>query len=217
MLKYVLAISLLGVGCSDLNTIKQVNVKPKFNILSAELYDGTIKIEQESGGRCSAFVISNKLAFTAKHCLANEWGFLYLGQFSVYGRIMGADKANLTTITAKVHSYSRMFDTALIEGDFKRFTKFNVDVTNERLLMYRDKQLVACGYALGQDYARCFTYRMQGRIINMYQGKGYGIWGMSGGPVFDPDTGHVVGVMSAMGEGHDDIYISSLFGYPLEE
>lgn len=141
---------------------------------------------------CSGFVISNNEAITSAHCMK-----LYNENFV---RITSDD----TMVVGRFAAFNNKTDTALINGDFSSFRKFQIETDPQKdiIMSQENAQLINCGAPWGGEPT---CYNVSNLQINKLKVKAnYGSMhpGMSGGPVINLNTGKVVGINSAMGDGY---------------
>jgi S1-C subfamily serine protease len=152
-----------------------------------------VRIEsQNRKSICTAFVINDKQAITAAHCVEKE--------LSLFSFLMPEDKFDVynsegtkTTAVATVEEIAdETSDIAILKGDFKNFEKLNV---RKQYNLVLKEPLLACGYPGGFKQLQC-TYGVYAGT-SYFSGlmTGYLAKGMSGGPVIDMND-EVVGVNS---------------------
>lgn len=136
---------------------------------------------------CSAFVINDRFALTAAHCLDPGDKFLV---YSATGQLI---------TTAEAYSAYRTLDYGAITGDFSRFSALAL-ATQFACAEHIPSLYFACGYPGGQRELACTTVRTTNVDTFAVLGIGAGYPGMSGGPVINTATQKVEGVVSAMKE-----------------
>src|SRR5690606_6058095 len=105
------------------------------------------------------------------------------------------------TVLAKVSSSLGRQDLAVVTGDFTQFKK-SPFVYQENLFHNENKRpMETCGYPYGSNHYRCYDFTPIKNMLTQEAGIGRLYYGMSGGPVFDKETGAVVGVNSAITDG----------------
>lgn len=153
-------------------------------------YSSMIRISSDKG-ICSAFVVSKNYALTAAHCVAGQLG----EKFKVHAQNIVGEGAAVragTAIAARAVWYGGI-DLGLLKGEFNDFNYAPIDREEVRMAPL----FVSCGFGGGSLFGMC-------RPILLPQGAGFIMAaagnllpGMSGGPVINPFTGHVVGINSA--------------------
>ena len=199
-----LFLCILFVGKNEIHyTIPPENKKiPKVYNPSNHYYN--VQIISLEGASCSATVISNNLAITAEHCVVTSDG--KFSSFKVFNK-------NRKFITyAEVYAPFPDLDIAMIIGNFEKIEKAKYYPKNFNFFNDRH-HFVTCGFATGLEYV-CTPFIPISNEIFMYKGQGFLRPGMSGGGVFDLDTGEIVGVNSAAGVGY--VLISPIFGISLK-
>lgn len=168
------------------------------------VHHGLIKLSRDGGAFCSAFVIDDKYAMTAAHCLDAGLG---LGLNRKPLNILLENGTDSGVVATPVGMNNRV-DVGLIMGDFSKFIPYRVDFygfsPTNKFGDYR-----TCGYPYLQNKVTCTVFKPQGNSGFSLVGSGFLIPGMSGGPVIDIANGYVMGVNSAMGNG---AYIAPTLG-----
>ena len=136
---------------------------------------------------CSGVVIGKNYLLTAAHCL-NETGLI--------------DKADVTVINSdgsikvigKPVAINMVMDWGLVQGDF---SKIPSSIVNEASLT-PPKMVLACGHPWGAKSLTCQPAVITNNDAFQIKTDGGMVWpGMSGGPVFNPDTGLLIGINTA--------------------
>jgi hypothetical protein len=153
-------------------------------------------VSQNNGGKCTAFVINDKQAITAAHCVEDEPESLFdfwspEDKFDVYN-----SKGVKTTIVAKVEKKFDDVDIAILKGDFKDFKKLPVE---KGFHLFLKEPILACGYAGGFKELECTTGYYAGAVYFDGLMTNYLAKGMSGGPVIN-QYGRVIGVNNSKRE-----------------
>lgn len=138
---------------------------------------------------CTAFVIDDKYALTAAHCVLDDEGYPSLGKFKVKNH-----EQKLTPTVAEVAGINLREDAALLVGDFSMFTHLPVDFRGNLLQVgIEGMPTVTCGFPRGGP-AICVTQQMLRASGFTYAAIGsIYLPGMSGGPVMGPER-NVVGI-----------------------
>lgn len=153
---------------------------------------------------CSAFVISNKYAITAAHCLVDEDNILKDEQIEV------RDLNNKETgVFAKPGGINIAADLGVILGDFSGFNKLPVATTPVEAMAIASPGVITCGFPRG-DSDLCTQFFFRHASEGYFFGRGFITNGMSGGPVIATAIGKVVAVNSAMGSR--GVYMAPIIG-----
>ncbi len=136
---------------------------------------------------CSGFVVDDKTVVTATHCIG-----------ATTDNVVGVVSGGQVTLGQFTHFNSRT-DIAIIQGDFSKFSKFEVemDPAKDALVNQNDVVLVSCGYPYGGKPV-CYRLSELVKYVDMTAATGQMYAGMSGGPVIDLKTGKVYGVNHAV-------------------
>jgi V8-like Glu-specific endopeptidase len=180
-------------------------------------HSAVIRIEHQTDlGSCTAFIINDEVAITAKHCLKEPVSANKLpsfddilkskadqNHFAVYN-----SKGENTFVVAQFSSDYAHADVAFLRGDFRAFNKAPLHFTT--FDTKKEETIWACGYAGGFDPPVCTNGTFKGTMMFMGATDAYVAKGMSGGPVLNKD-GKVIGVNSYR---HEDglSYFGILFG-----
>jgi len=158
---------------------------------------------------CTAFVINDKIAVTAEHCLSAPKSDLdELKQMmgppdmtrpvpivSDYFAVYNSKGENTYIVASLSHKRNKEdTDIAFLKGNFVNFNKMPIEVNEFKIKMH--DELTSCGYAgsfsppacNGGEYVGSVTFY---GVMNNYVAKG-----MSGGPVLNKQ-GRAVGVNSS--------------------
>lgn len=180
------------------NTSDRLNPTPVF-------YSSLIRLETpDHRFYCSAFVISNKYAMTAAHCLYNSGQFMKTGKIDIFSSYL-----QNTHVVARPAALNLYDDIGLIVGNFQDFKKIPVMVVPTPIDFFKGP-FMACGYPYG-DQMMCSRFSLISNMFFLVQGSGFIYPGMSGGPVIDVSSGIVVGVNSRV--TYDDVVIAPLTGF----
>lgn len=136
---------------------------------------------------CSAFVISDKVAVTAAHCVEK-----------IGDQIAFQNTSEDFLGFATVYSLITRVDQAILIGDFTNFKRFKLK-TQTNGIGNSKGPFKNCGYAYGGSLI-CFDYKNIGIVGFMLRGEGFMYPGMSGGPVFDLTTNEVIGINYAVAD-----------------
>lgn len=138
---------------------------------------------------CSGFVIDNNYAITAAHCVQDK------DEVNIYNSL-----SQDTEIVAETAGFNSRMDYAILRGDFSRFGKFQIE-TEILKVFSRNANLIACGFALGQRRASCYSATLLGMKYTYISARSILFPGMSGGPVIDRSTNTVVALNSYVDDG----------------
>lgn len=201
MIKYVLAGLLVwGLGFSLIANLAKSNAvtaapQPKseeFNPQAAFTNQSAIvRMHDLSDGRffCSAVIINSTTAFTAAHCVRAADTF----------EIRGSNRVSVGA-TATAAGINDRGDVAVLKGDFSKFRSLIAD-TDPRIILGNiesdKRKIITCGYPYGGSLL-CVPVTKRRMLQFFIGGQGYLYPGMSGGPVIDVATGHVIAVNSAV-------------------
>lgn len=197
--KIFLIACILGysVACSAPRQYQKIKDLPAYNISdllenSPDKKDPIIALYEQSEGQmhfaCTAFVISNKLALTAGHCLITDEEFLSTEDIEI--RDMQLQK---TKIKAKPGAVNLRADLGVIVGDFSGFNKFPLAL-NPGGVLSAIGPIMTCGFAWGSYPLLCTSYKIINNAAFEERGVGRLYPGMSGGPVLDLGAGNVIGI-----------------------
>lgn len=177
-------------------------------------YPAVFLIVIKGQGHCTGFVISDKYAITAAHCLADEvTGGLNeeIMDISIGGEILGK--------VTGIGLYHRT-DQGMLQGDFKNFEQLKLPSKESDFLFdvntyqaINNSKLVACGFPLGSKYLLCNPFlRITGNLGFWIRGVGMLYPGMSGGPLINLQTGEAVGINSAVGGEEGGVMFAPVVG-----
>ena len=155
-------------------------------------HEAIVRVVNPNRGSCSAFVIDNKRAITAAHCLAtrpdleNPGQLVYDSQYFIVFNSKGKDTSIRVTVARALYGA----DAAILYGDFSKFEKLELA---RGFKLEAGEALSACGYPGGFSSLEC----TDGKFVRttFFEGlmTNYIAVGMSGGPVMTKG-GLVVGV-----------------------
>jgi S1-C subfamily serine protease len=207
-ISYVLAMVAftVGVGCCAINRASNAlppsrYIAPNLPKAQLSLADGNTKEKEQAILHlhnkdgfffCTAFVIDDNYAVTAAHCLVDEVGNSI--------RVHTSSDA-FTGLLATVAGYDQRSDQGLLLGDFKAFNKVRME-TETAEAAYATV-LLTCGFPHAQKSVLCTPFEVIGAEDFMVAGKHAAMYpGMSGGPVVNLETGHIVAINSAVEGDH---------------
>lgn len=153
------------------------------------VYVSTVRISSDQG-ICTAFVVSKNYAITAGHCLVGQLG----KKFKVYGQKFASNEPAqfvTTTVAARILGYGGL-DAGLLKGNFEQFYYAEIEEGEIKLAPL----LVSCGFAGGSLTSLCRPLMMPELTGFIAAARGHLVPGMSGGPIINPFTGHVIGINS---------------------
>lgn len=154
--------------------------------------------------QCTAFVISNKYAITAAHCLFDENLKLKTTDIFIYDLNL-----KRTKIVARAASIDIRADMGAILGDFSSFKKVRISTNG---FLDTNGPFLTCGFPWG-DKQLCSLFVPKANYYAMIQGSGNIYPGMSGGPVVDVSKGLVVGINVQVLDGRIAVVpLNGLFG-----
>lgn len=142
---------------------------------------------------CSGIVVSDTHIITAAHCLVPT-------EYDVVAPTIlvrtAADKP--LGITAQILAFDVRSDLGILFGNFTLLNKHSVVSGAEEINQaYKKHDIAICGYPQAGRFTCSRLSEVQNYLFS-FSGLGFGYPGMSGGPVFDLDTGKVIGVTSAV-------------------
>lgn len=154
-----------------------------------------IRLHDLSTGRffCSGTVVSANYAVTAGHCLEGR----SRAKPSIEIRNIAGEADPTPAIAA---FYDGRSDQGLILGDFSRFNSMQFAVSPPTvigLLMDETRVIATCGFPYGGDIL-CGTFTNRHQYYFQIAGQGFLYPGMSGGPVFDIESGVLLGANYAV-------------------
>lgn len=152
---------------------------------------------------CSAFVVSNKYAITASHCLVEADGQMTKGEIYVYNSDLRDTK-----VIAKAASINTRSDQGAMIGDFRNF--FKIRMNTDKGFMNLTGPYLACGFPWGATPPSCLPFKPQSGYYAETRGEGYLYPGMSGGPVIDTITNLVAGINTEVHDGF--VVVSPVIG-----
>lgn len=165
-----------------------------------------IQLEGMEDGGCTAVVVSNKYAITAKHCLVvhpkSFTGALYQRLSHHYFnrvKIVRGDGA-IIGLAEPVENKNK-HDVIAIRGNFS--ANAHMSVQNREWLISSSRPYVVMGHSWNAPYLTYSTVFFETTYYEATIVKGYFVYGNSGSPVVDPQTGMVVAIATAIGDGYN--------------
>lgn len=147
---------------------------------------------------CSGTVISPTRVLTAGHCAAAA--VLEVPMFGTVTTPIIVKLADGTVVDANAYSLAAdpRTDQGLVGGHFDSVAPQKV-ITDpaSNIHIFETKRLISCGYPFGAKLF-CTKVEFVGQHDFQFSGNSHLYPGMSGGPVFDADTGEIVGINSAV-------------------
>ena len=155
-------------------------------------YDAIIRLYKKDKFSCTGFVIDDRYALTAAHCIVDKRLKLDNRKIPIFDRM---DKnTGIIAISAGVRN---RLDTGIIAGDFRDFAKMSIYTDSFKL---SDLKVMACGFPFGRKKVMCQQFQWNGHHYFRLSARGFLYPGMSGGPVIDK-SGYVIGINSAVSRG----------------
>lgn len=177
------------------------------------VYRGSFKIAYEHSGACTGFVVSPTTAITAAHCVVMNNPFLGPQLYS--GQLTALPFDRDVRIPIEIREIQPSMDWALLEGDFSSFQVLDVEDRMEYNPVGRD--LVVCGIPMYMRGVRCISSQVAAISAFSIVAEGLVLFGQSGGPIMDVETGKVVGLLSAVSarpkNKNGEIMVKPLFGF----
>ena len=203
VLLVVFALEAIIVGVCVNYALNVEKKSPKISLApSAGHMSSVIRLHQVHSGffTCSGTVVSSTRIVTAAHCLGGGMFGLPTTGFEV----RGSDSLP-RGIYAKVEGADFRSDQAVLSGNFTMFDTRHLQ-TNPAEIIKRmvkpGRKVIVCGYPYaGPLFCSPFTDINQWSF--QFTGRGYMFPGMSGGPVFDIETGEVLGVNTGVMSSQD--------------
>ncbi len=146
---------------------------------------------------CTAFVVSDRYAITAKHCVASGAAMMFGA--ADYTPVIAIFKDHNVIGKAETVWNARPVDVVALRGDFTNYEHLTPQSTI--IYMSPTDHYKACGYPYGTPHLICSDIQIGANMKEAYSGVGYIIYGFSGGPVINVDKNVAVGVNSAIGDG----------------
>lgn len=139
---------------------------------------------------CSGVVVGAKTIITAAHCVTEYAA----GERAAEVR---SEDGQGTNNFAYLVNASGQADYAILKGDFSNFEVAPMDFKPADIVAGMKEKVVACGYPYS---GKLFCVEVLSLHQNRFSFSGAGVLypGMSGGPVFNMSTGHVIAVNSAV-------------------
>lgn len=155
---------------------------------------------------CSAFVISNKLAVTAAHCVYGEGYSLTKDDIHIYN-----GELQDTKVVAKAGALNIRADLAVLVGDFSGFEKLQLNYISGFIGL--PGPFLVCGFPWGNTPAICNAFVPMAAYFDKIRGSGLMSPGMSGGPAISDTDGVVAGVNVEVGDGYIAVApVTGIFG-----
>lgn len=191
----------------SIDKLKDLPALSKYSPNSDAEFNANIQLIDNKTNRffCSAVVVDDNYAFTAAHCLTDDNDRLTKDIINIRN-----DKGLPTGVSAVAAGLSNRIDFAILKGDFRKFKHARFNTYKNDFMESLMSNYVACGFPMGQNKISCTKFYFRGMTYFHAYGTGHLLPGMSGGPVYNLETGELVGVNSAVGEGF--VIIVPLFG-----
>jgi hypothetical protein len=162
---------------------------------TSSLKPATFKIGQTKAW-CTAFAISDTVAATAAHCVS-DLDTTLRGQIDMYE----ANDQQVGVLDVEISKHPAL-DVALLKGNFKN--RKHLSVSSDRFELEPKDEFDSCGFPMMGPKLVCSRVYPKSMYADPtvvgISGPGYLIFGMSGGPVFNLSTGHVVAVNTGLFE-----------------
>ena len=153
---------------------------------------------------CTAFVVSDKYAITASHCLVDLGYFMTKDDILVYDMSL---KDTKIVVHAAAMDYRA--DFGLLIGDFSSFNKMMINTDSGFVGL--TGPFFVCGFPWGSTPPICNQFIPKSAYYDKVGGSGFLHPGMSGGPVVDGPTGVVAAINVEVHEGF--IAVAPLVGF----
>lgn len=166
-----------------------------------------LHLDLSNKNACTAFVIDSNYAITAGHCLAGQ---------PKHNSVQNIGRTLEKAIPVKTVGYNMRVDYGLIQGDFSGFNQAKIEPTKSFSQLSTGYQFMACGFPEGQTPVICTTLLSMGPSDFLIIARGDFYPGMSGGPVIEPVSGLVIGLVQAVAgtpDKPDLVLVSPLTGF----
>lgn len=180
-----------GAGVAYLLSDKKADAAPERNkrIVRLHTIDGRFF--------CSGSIINKEIILTAAHCIM-EWGMFGpagiskepIAVYSSDGGLLGVGRA----LKANYRG-----DTGVIVLDvaYHKLAPLDYETDPQAIInSFANHKHILCGYPWGGGLL-CVPIKHLEKYVFQWQGESHAWPGMSGGPVFDLDTGKIVATVSA--------------------
>ncbi len=188
---------ILGTACAEPMQYQKIKNLPAYNMSdilknSPDKKDPIIALYEKYDGEqhfaCTAFVISDKLALTAGHCIVTDEEFLSKDEIEIRDI-----KLQTTKIKATPGAVNTRADLGIIVGDFSGFNKFSLAL-NPGGVLSAIGPIMTCGFAWGSFPVLCVPFKVVNNAGFEERGIGRLYPGMSGGPVIDLGADNIIGI-----------------------
>lgn len=151
-----------------------------------------VRLHDPKDGRffCSGVVVGPRTLITANHCVSDT------APGDVAAEVRAEDGIGTNKLAYFVHG-NYQADYAILKGDFSKFDSAAFDFKPAEIIAGMSSRVQSCGYPYG---GKLFCVEVKSLRQNRFGFSGSGVLypGMSGGPVFNMETGHVIAVNSAV-------------------
>jgi hypothetical protein len=184
-------VGIVAVGVSIGTLVQRHLFKPSpFN------RDAIVRLHDMETGNffCSGTMISDKLIVTAAHCLIREEAspLPFLPPMTVVVKQVEVVLQSGLRLTAETTGISPMLDQALLRGDFVGLAHAHLETDTATVVnTLTKKNVISCGFPMG-GALYCLPLKQGKQYEFFFAFEGFLYPGMSGGPVYDVETGSVV-------------------------
>lgn len=176
-----------STSCATLNKASKTYTQQVLELSTDSTKFNAIVGVKSVDGSCTGTVVSPTKVLTAAHCITN-----YVNEYKVVS-IVNSEKKFLV-VDAKLIMVNKDEDIAILGGDFSEFNSIKIDPNPENdLAVNPNFNAVNCGFAYGGRFV-CYKMNQVGKLGPLISAVGQMYQGMSGGPVIDLNSGHILGI-----------------------